>query len=350
MKSAKINDLKYLWNRTRFLVKEKISDIPDVCGYWSGNSIILDNLDHGNYFIKFANGNEDNAERYDFSVSEKGTAKVDVELPDGINMIYIFTASGNPVGRIRVVNLSANSENSSYEEFVKEYAQPKGNYITMADKDDLIQEILLLSGTPIRGIVDDENNIVLNGHIADGTYVLKYENTDGTSVEIGEIVVANGNVSGDSDNQGAGVENLIETARTHTDPNTVFNGIGYMDEKYASSSSPFFGTDANTVCTGLIPATFNSVFYIKGVTLDSNSHCRFGLATTNASTGALAVYTVKVINELSSYLTVETLAENYYKVTFSSDYLMTNCPALQYMWFSAVGVGENLIVATTPIE
>lgn len=41
------------------------------------------------------------------------------------------------------------------------------------------------------GYVDENNNIVVKGGLAEGTYSVKYEMTDGTTVDIGELVVDN---------------------------------------------------------------------------------------------------------------------------------------------------------------
>lgn len=39
------------------------------------------------------------------------------------------------------------------------------------------------------GVLDESNNILLSGNLADGTYTLRYENTDGTYTEIGTLEV-----------------------------------------------------------------------------------------------------------------------------------------------------------------
>lgn len=41
----------------------------------------------------------------------------------------------------------------------------------------------------VTGVLDESNNILLSGNLADGTYTLKYENTDGTYTEIGTLEV-----------------------------------------------------------------------------------------------------------------------------------------------------------------
>lgn len=232
------------------------------------------------------------------------------------------------------------------------YTPVKGtDYYTPTEIEEVIEEVILqMGGQPVFGKVDNDNNIIITAPLADGEYAMKYENADGSFVSICTISVNGGDVSVESGGSDEPVlVNLIETAKTHTALNTVFNGIGYKNGTYASSASPFYGTDANTVCTGCIPASVDSVFYIKGVTLNSNSHVRFGFGKDNGN-GVISNHCVKVISELSSYITVETLADNYYKVTFNKDYFTTTYPAIEYMYFSAVGTGDNLIVATTQIQ
>ena len=46
-----------------------------------------------------------------------------------------------------------------------------------------------ISGGDVIGMLDEDNNIVITGNLADGTYVFKYENTDGTYADIGSLVV-----------------------------------------------------------------------------------------------------------------------------------------------------------------
>ena len=187
------------------------------------------------------------------------------------------------------------------------------------------------------GYVDDAKNIVITGDLADGTYTLKYENQDGSTTEIGTLVIGS---------EPAYI-NLLPEAKSHTDLSTVFNSVGYMDGARPSSATPFYSSANGYVTTGCFQCTFDSVFYIKGVTIDtSNSNCRLGFA--GVQNNALNPYSVS--SDFTNYATLETLGEQYYKVTFKSEYLQTNCPLLAYFFFGGIGSGENLIVSTTPIE
>ena len=41
----------------------------------------------------------------------------------------------------------------------------------------------------IIGTVDENNNILLSGNLSDGTYILKYENEDGTYSDVGNLII-----------------------------------------------------------------------------------------------------------------------------------------------------------------
>ena len=62
------------------------------------------------------------------------------------------------------------------------------DYFTVADKAEMVQAVLdALGGTPVFGVVDANNVIVLSGALAEGVYTLKYEDADGKVTEIGTL-------------------------------------------------------------------------------------------------------------------------------------------------------------------
>lgn len=62
------------------------------------------------------------------------------------------------------------------------------DYWTETDKATIIQDVIdSLGGVPVFGVVDSNNNIVLTGNLAEGTYTLKYEDADGNVTEIGTL-------------------------------------------------------------------------------------------------------------------------------------------------------------------
>lgn len=71
------------------------------------------------------------------------------------------------------------------------YTPQKGvDYWTEKDKAEIISSVIeALGGEPIFGYVDENNNIVVQGNLADGTYSVKYEMEDGSTVGIGNLVL-----------------------------------------------------------------------------------------------------------------------------------------------------------------
>lgn len=69
------------------------------------------------------------------------------------------------------------------------YTPVKGtDYFTDNDKDEIVRRVItLLGGTPVFGVVDNNNNIILSGSLESGTYTLKYECADGSVTVIGTL-------------------------------------------------------------------------------------------------------------------------------------------------------------------
>lgn len=148
--------------------------------------------------------------------------------------------------------------------------------------------------------------------------------------------------------------NLVPTATTLSDPNsgTVFNGIGYMNGKYLSTSTPYYNTDATTVTTGFIPYTKDTQkpIYVKGVTYGTGSHDRFGYHDTNY-TGVRSTPNFANTN-FTSCFDYESLGEKYFKFTpKDASTINTKFPRMTHIAFSFTGTGDNLIITIgEPIE
>lgn len=152
--------------------------------------------------------------------------------------------------------------------------------------------------------------------------------------------------------------NLVPTAGDFSNVNNVFNTTGYMDGAYASSSSPYYGSDTAYVTTGFIPAKSNDVFYIKGITVNTaGGHDRVNILYTGGRTPPNVSSSIcKNIDSLktSGYISAfETLGDKYYKLTLGN---VATILSLSF-WdtyggisISGQGVGANLIVSKTPIE
>lgn len=69
---------------------------------------------------------------------------------------------------------------------------PKGDPYTLteADKAEIAAAVIeSLGGNPVFGYVDEDNNIIVQGDLADGMYSVKYEMENGEVVDIGNMVL-----------------------------------------------------------------------------------------------------------------------------------------------------------------
>lgn len=184
------------------------------------------------------------------------------------------------------------------------------------------------------GTIDENNNILLTGKLADGTYTLKYENEDGSYTDIGTLTLGE-----------TVVVNLLETALTPNDITTVFDGKGYKNGYYASAAEPFYNVDAAFFCTGLMPIPSSRTFYIKGCTMDTSlSHTRFGLMMENGG-----LINTAVLSNWGTAFTFTELGEQYYSVYLDNNHFGEGIGIPYYFYFSASGTGDNVIVSATPI-
>lgn len=139
--------------------------------------------------------------------------------------------------------------------------------------------------------------------------------------------------------------NLVPTAVDLND--AVFNGCGYQDDVYLSSTDwQSVSSDAACVTTGWMPFAYlvgdeMPAIYVKGATIDtSTSHIRG--AFYNASKSPAWAWQ----NSSRDVITVEQLGTDYYKLMLTKTSLN-----LHYMRFSFIGTGENLVVTVgEPIE
>lgn len=147
------------------------------------------------------------------------------------------------------------------------------------------------------------------------------------------------------------ITNLVPTSLDPSTGTGVFNADntpGYKNGTYISgANSP---ADAACVSTGAILMGSNvQAIYIKGATWDTTkSHVRFYAG----SIGSMNSYAIKADGSgqsLSNFFSAETLGENYYKWTLTTN--GKNVLHGRYYRLSLVGTGENLIIThDEPIE
>ncbi len=118
------------------------------------------------------------------------------------------------------------------------------DYWTPADQESIVQDVITALGTPILGTVDSYNNITFKGKLANGTYTLKYENEDGTTTKIGNLILG-------------GITNLADT--TSADWKTNF--------RLNSSCEITHCTPCET--TNFIPCEVGDVIRVKGLNISN---------------------------------------------------------------------------------
>lgn len=146
----------------------------------------------------------------------------------------------------------------------------------------------------------------------------------------------------------------LATANQET-PSGVFNGKGYMDGAYVSTTSPYYNaSDSERVTTGLLPYTAytQKPIYIKGAAWGTASHDRIGIrASSHISSG---IYTTQTLGNtyFSKLFTYELLGDNYFKLTpTASSSWNSYIAGIDYIAFSFVGKGKSLIITIDePIE
>lgn len=191
-----------------------------------------------------------------------------------------------------------------------------------------------------------------SGYVLDGaTVVVKMGGTDVTALYYADGVISIPDVSGNIEiniTAAVYVPSYTNVLPEAVDPDTksgVWDGKGYRNGAYASSSKPYYGTDAACWCTGAIAVQPSDIVYVKGATLEGSGHERLGaFSGYNGS-----CYWCKAYTFLSGMATVTKLGDKYYKIELDQSY--ANYAYIGYIMFSAQGTGDGVVVTKNePIE
>lgn len=201
--------------------------------------------------------------------------------------------------------------------------------------------------------------LTANSGYAISSVVVKMGGTDITSTAYSGGKITISSVTGDivitataveSDIPDEPVVNYTNLVTTSIDPATgeVYNGVGkgYKNDVYGSGSGEGSSPDTACVLTGLIAygSGRSTPIYIKGAEITTASHCRILGFDTNRS----CYFQAAAGSAITTYFTVETLGNKYYKVTPITSAITGDT---SYLRFSLIGEGENLIITIDePIE
>lgn len=217
-------------------------------------------------------------------------------------------------------------------------------------------------GKKIPGITCPNTNAYGERENPDGSIYPKTLGTgESTTFTVITIDRKNGKIY--ADNHGAGIDrewdvviyssytNLVPTAKvTDTGSEEIYNGVGYKNG-YRLSSMVESKLDGY-VMTGVITwrdavGAFSGLkpIYIKGATLDtSDSNVRITLMhNVNGPYYAAKALAGSTTYSLESCFTIETLGDNYYKLTPIESGL-SSWYNIRYFMVSLKGSGENLII------
>ena len=167
----------------------------------------------------------------------------------------------------------------------------------------------------ITGTVDENNNILLVGDLADGTYVLKYENKDGTYSDVGTLVIS----AIEDDNSEVVEGNLFNLETTKI--NTRFSSSG--SEK----------TQNGVWLTDLIPldvSTHHSI-YVKNAIMSRNVGTAPSPVVSFFGEGGTYLGQIQCNSANGGYINyTEVLGDRYTRIKLNTAYTTENS------WWSSV--------------
>ena len=191
-----------------------------------------------------------------------------------------------------------------------------------------------------------------SGYVMTGATVqVKMGGTDVTALYYADGIINIPDVSGNIEitiTAAVYVPSYTNVLPLAVDPSTksgVWDGKGYRNGAYASSSKPYYGTDAACWCTGAIAVQPSDIIYVKGATLEGSGHERLGAFSGYNGN----CYFCKQYTNLSGMATVTKLGNKYYKIELDQSY--ANYAYIGYIMFSAQGTGDGVVVTKNePIE
>ena len=188
------------------------------------------------------------------------------------------------------------------------YTPIKGvDYFTEADKAEIVQAVLDGIGCPVFGFVDENNNIILSGGLADGSYTIKYEMEDGSEVDIGALVL--------------GKEQLTYTNLALTAMDLSGAVVGYKRDAYTGSAGVLAGESVGITGIGIIshPTGTAHEIYVYGLDFNGGTNERMKVFKKSGSSWTTLSNELKNLKEgitASSLFSAFTKLDNhYYKIS-----------------------------------
>lgn len=180
------------------------------------------------------------------------------------------------------------------------------------------------------GYVDDNNVIVLDGALADGTYYVKYKMKDGSIINIGNMVL------GEDPNKPNYTNLLPLSQNADGAPFVGENGEKGYKVGYRISSNGGETALSGAYCSGFMPVTGTDKIYIKPV-----------VENTNALTTAIALYDANKTKLFQSAFSSAgygwvTVTDGVY--CFTVNQMTASAPSVAYFRFSCGSITDETIV------
>ncbi len=226
------------------------------------------------------------------------------------------------------------------------YVPVKGiDYWTEADQEAIVQQVIAALGTPVFGRVDENNNIILTGDLADGTYTIKYEDSEGEQTVIGTLnhaVVPEPTYT-----------NLIPLSiKADGTPYVGDNGEDGYRVNYRIKSDGTEVAMSGYKCTGYIPAVVtDSIYFSTDMKFikDTSNNTKFALY--DSGFNHIGYYTTAGLDELPAQAVSEGMvvddSGNLVKLTpLCLRYWLTRdvVEKIAYFRVATTGITENSII------
>lgn len=231
--------------------------------------------------------------------------------------LRIYDSDGNQLGaydgskNVRVTIPSVSGKDG--------YTPVRGvDYWTAADQESIVQQVITALGTPVFGTVDADNNIILTGALADGTYTLKYEDANGIQTEIGTLTMGVGDVEYLSTygtiNRNSADNSIYYSNSNGTSYKIIYQTTGITPLSSGSATGtpteyyPLAVPNGKTKVTVSFPSLASDKKLIMGVESHTLSN---GIYTRVASAGWLAEGTYTYEFGSAEYITLKFRNNNY---------------------------------------
>lgn len=208
--------------------------------------------------------------------------------------------------------------------------------LTDSDKTDIARMVIeSLGGNPVFGYVDENNNIIVSGKLVDGTYSVKYEMEDGTTLDIGDLILA------ESEPETEVVINQI-TISTDESGNLFNDGKGYKSGYRLSLSSGNESAEADYEVTGFIPVKYNDIIRIKNI--DISQHDWINVVFYNADKTKLSTSGISGTQLYHMFVTNGTESDGVYEAKLSGDIHNSITSEVAYIRVGSQSITDESII------